>query len=223
MRDSPPIYLLPGMTADYPVYDRLLPLVADASIVPFIDPLPNDSLVSYAARMSPQFHPDCYLGGVSFGGIVALEISRLVRPRGCILISSVQSPRQLPPWLRIGRALGGRNSLRLLRLFGGTAALVPQRICTGSTIRVAKLSGSSGAWHRWATSAVLDWQPEGDFAFPILHIHGDADRTFPLRYVRPDIVVHGGRHALPISHPVETANAMKAFMCAQPASRRWRF
>lgn len=214
MHDSPPIYLLPGMTADYPVYARLLPLVAGASVASYIDPLPNESLVSYAARMAPRFSADGYLGGVSFGGIVALEIARLVRPRGCILISSVQSPRQLPPWLRIGRALGGRNSSRLLRLFGGTAALVPDRICTGSTIRLAKLSGTSGAWHRWATSAVLDWQPEGEFAFPILHIHGDADRTFPLRYVRPAIVVRRGRHSLPLSHPVETANAINAFVSA---------
>lgn len=212
MRDSPPIYLLPGMTADYPVYARLLPLVAGASVAPYIDPLPNESFASYAARMAPRFTADCYLGGISFGGIVALEIARLVRPRGCILISSIRSPRQLPPWFRIGRALGGRNSSRLLGLFGDAAALVPARIRTGSTIRVAKLSGSSGAWHRWATSAVLDWQPEGDFAFPILHIHGDADQTFPLRYVRPDIVVHGGRHALTVSHPIETANAINAFV-----------
>lgn len=213
-RETPPLYLLPGMTADCPVYSRLLPLVAGAKIVSFIDPLPNESLVCYAARMAPRFHPDSYIGGVSFGGILALEISRLVRPKGCILISSVQSPRQLPPWFRIGRAFGGRNCSRLLRVIGDAASLVPGRIRTSSTIRVAKLSGFNGAWQRWATSAVLDWQPDDDFGAPMLHIHGDADLTFPLRYVRPDVVVHRGRHALPISHPTETANAINAFIKA---------
>ena len=212
--DSPPIYLLPGMTADFPIYARLLPLVAGASIAPFIEPLCDESLASYAARMAPRFAPDCFLGGVSFGGIVALEISRLVRPRGCILISSIASPRQAPPWFRIGRALGGRNSSRLLRLMGAAAALVPGRIRTSSTLRLAKLSGSSGAWHRWAASAVLAWRPEGEYCFPILHIHGAADRTFPLRYVRPTIIIPRGRHALPLSHSLETAHAINAFVSA---------
>ena len=94
------ICLLPGMTAAYPVYRRLAPLLTNASIVSFIEPLPNESLTAYAARLAPQFHPDSYIGGVSFGGILALEISRLVRPKGCIVISSVQGPRQLPPWMR---------------------------------------------------------------------------------------------------------------------------
>ncbi len=37
------ICLLPGMTADYPVYRRLAPLLTNASIVSFIEPLPNES------------------------------------------------------------------------------------------------------------------------------------------------------------------------------------
>lgn len=37
------IYLLPGMTADYPVYRRLAPLLTNASIVSFIEPLPHES------------------------------------------------------------------------------------------------------------------------------------------------------------------------------------
>ena len=91
---------------------------------------------------------------------------------------------------------------------------MPGRIRTGSTIRVAKLSGSSGALHRWAASAVLAWRPAGDYAFPTLHIHGAADRTFPLRYVRPTIIIPRGRHALPLSHPPRNRQNINAFVSA---------
>lgn len=78
--DALPIYLLPGMTSDYPVYSRLTPLLQNARIVDFIDPKVNESLTSYARRMAEQFPPLCFIAGVSFGGILALEISRIVQP-----------------------------------------------------------------------------------------------------------------------------------------------
>jgi len=46
----------------------------------------------------------------------------------------------------------------------------------------------------------------------LLQVHGSADKTFPIRYVNPDVTVMGGRHALTISHPKETASAILAFM-----------
>lgn len=212
-----PIYLLPGMTAGYPVYSKLLPLLPNARVVEFPDPAPGESLLEYAKRLAPMFAGPCFIGGVSFGGILAFEISRIVQPAGCILISSIQHPSELPPWLRAWRIIGGRNSSGILKLIGESAKLVPKSIRTSSTLRLSKLSGSEGTWHRWATSAVLDWspsKPSEPFAYPILRLHGDADTTFPVRYINPDVVIPGGAHTLPVSHPVETANAIADFIGA---------
>lgn len=210
--DVSPIYLLPGMTPDYPVFARLAPLLPHAIFADFIPPKPNESLPHYAARMADRFTPQSFIAGVSFGGIIALEIARIVRPKGCILISSIRHPNQLPPWFRIWRTLGGRNCSTLLRMIGTSATLVPRSVCTSSTLRAAKLSGVTGNWHRWATSAVLDWHPDPEpIACPVIQIHGNADTTFPARYVHPDVLVQNGQHALPVSHPMETANAINAF------------
>lgn len=211
--DSIPIYLLPGMTSDFPVYSRLFPLLPSARVVDFLPPEPRETLVSYSSRMAALLPGDAYIGGVSFGGIVALEISRILRPRGCILISSIRHPCELPPWFRIWRPFGGRCCSALLRTIGGAASLVPRSVRTASTIRVIKLTGDRGNWHRWATSAVLDWKPKllGEFC-PILQIHGTADTTFPIRYVHPDVSIPSGSHALPLSHPDEVAAAIRSFM-----------
>jgi pimeloyl-ACP methyl ester carboxylesterase len=183
-----------------------------AFAIDFIQPNPRETLVSYASRMASQLPSNSFIGGVSFGGIVALEVARILRPRGCILISSIRHPSELPPWFRIGRLLGGRCCVSFLAMIGSAAAVLPKSVCTSTTIRAKKLAGTDGSWHRWATSAVIDWKPELAFdGCPVLQIHGTADSTFPIRYTHPDIVVPNGHHALPISHPVETANAIQAF------------
>jgi pimeloyl-ACP methyl ester carboxylesterase len=213
--DSIPIYLIPGMTSDYPVYSRILPLLPSAVVIDFIQPNPRETLVSYASRMASQLPSNSFIGGVSFGGIVALEVARILRPRGCILISSIRHPSELPPWFRIGRLLGGRCCSFFLGMIGSAAAMLPKSVCTSTTIRATKLAGLDGRWYRWATSAVVDWKPELAFdGCPVLQIHGTADTTFPIRYTHPDIIVPDGRHALPISHPAETVKAIRAFIKA---------
>lgn len=207
-----PIYLIPGMTPDYPVYSRILPLLPSAIVIDFIQPNPRETLVSYASRMASQLSCNSFIGGVSFGGIVALEVARILRPRGCIVISSVRNPNELPPWFRVVRLLGRRCCSSFLGMIGSAATMLPKSICSPTTIRAKKLAGMDGRWHRWATSAVIDWQPgKASVGCPVLQIHGTADTTFPIRYTHPDIIVPDGRHALPISHPAETAKAIRAF------------
>lgn len=207
-----PIYLIPGMTVEYPVYSRILPLLPNAFVVDPIPPEPRESLVNYASRMAKLIPSNSFIAGVSFGGLVALEMARILRPRGCILISSIRHHRELPPWFRICHVFGGSRSSLLLQMIGTFASWVPKSVRTSSTLRATKLAGSSGNWHRWATSAVIDWRSEPAFdCCPILQIHGTADTTFPIRYTHPGVTVPEGRHALPISHPTETANAILAF------------
>ncbi len=156
----PPIYLLPGMTKEFPVYARLLPLLPDAIVVDFPLPRPQESLVAYAERMAHSVPAFSFVAGVSFGGIVALEIARIICPLGCILISSIRDPQELPPWYRVCRVIGGQRCSVAMKIMGRLATWVPRSVCTTSTLRATKLAGPSGIWHRWATAAVLDWRPK---------------------------------------------------------------
>ncbi len=86
----------------------------------------------------------------------------------------------------------------------------PRRLRTPSTWRLLKLAGTTGAWNRWATAAVLNWSPRSeDNAIPVFQIHGDCDRTSPLRYVDADYVVRGGGHVLPLTLGREVAEKLR--------------
>ena len=215
---QPPIYLLQGMTPNRHVYDRLAPMLPDCQIVSWIEPQKQESIASYAQRLAAQIPVrDCYLGGVSFGGVVALEVARILQPKMCFLISSIRGPSQLPPWLRAIRLLSSTTSLAVgLRAAGNLANYVPRCVRSKTTMRTTKLAGEEGDWHRWACSAVLQWNPEHEPQLPVYQIHGDADRTFPVRFTSPDKIILSGGHLLPLTHPKVVAEAMLAVMTSAP-------
>ncbi len=71
------ILLLTGMTPDPRIFERLLPLLPSAVVVDWIPPKSNESIASYAERLSRTIINDqpTIVCGVSFGGIVACELA----------------------------------------------------------------------------------------------------------------------------------------------------
>jgi len=204
------ILLLTGMKPDARVFDRLLPLLPAADVVPWIEPQHRESLRNYARRLAETVDSTGPLSvcGVSFGGIVARELALQLRAQKCVLVSSVRTHRDFPPWMRAVRAFAGPGFELVLSAVGAGAEACPRRMRQPSTTRLRKFAGQSGAWHRWATSAALRWHasPELD-RVPTVQIHGEYDETFPLRYVQPDIVFAGG-HLLVMTHAHEIANVL---------------
>jgi pimeloyl-ACP methyl ester carboxylesterase len=157
------------------------------------------------ANLSPRTAGGpCLLGGASFGGFVALEVSRWLDARVCILISSVRRPDELPPPIR-----GLRHNLHppkvlfaatrfladlTLRAVGRILPPVEQAVCGFAR------DADPGFLH-WACGAVLAWHR--DFApttVPIRQIHGAADRVLPARYTRPDVLVPRAGHLVMLTH-----------------------
>lgn len=206
------IVLLTGMTPDHRIFDRLLPLLPNATVVDWIAPIEHESIVSYAARLGRTvIHDDpIVVCGVSFGGIIARELACHVNAASCVLISSVRSPRELPPWFRMCRVLAPSPAVSIMKAAGTIANGWPRRLRTPTTCRLRKLAGASGEWHRWATAAVLNWElSQHANRIPSIHIHGDRDATFLIRYTCPDMVIHGGGHVLPITHCAEIAEKLR--------------
>lgn len=215
-----PVILLPGMGADEQVFARQKHDVPGVVIPDWIAPRPREPLPAYAARLARVVDPGrpCYVGGASFGGFVALEMIPHLDVRGCFLIGSVRSSRELPCALR---AL--RPAARAVRVLPFEVLQVVGRILFASvrpdsssdvSILLDEMSRSDAAFLRWACRAVIEWDgPAGPVRVPIHQIHGAADRILPPSRTRPDHVVPGAGHALSVSHP----DAVTAFLRARLA------
>ena len=206
--DSPPIYLLPGVNKSYPVFEHLEPQLPNATIVDYPAAEPGESLCDYAGRVAQQLSPHAVLIGLSFGGVLAQELVHFLPMRACVLIATVRGPHQFPPHYRWSRRLGIRGTMSAMRVASHLSLLIPKRFYSRTLAR----AGRAGPWQRWAMASVANWHPRpAADPPPTLQIHGSADTTFPLRYVEADVVVDGGRHALPVSHPDEVLQAIRQF------------
>ena len=103
------IYLMPGMAASPKIFE-LIKFPSNYKIIclTWIKPHINESIKSYAKRMS-AFIKDVnpVLIGVSFGGILVQEISKHIKVKKLIIISSVKSKVELSLSMKFAK---NRNS-----------------------------------------------------------------------------------------------------------------
>lgn len=203
-----PLILLPGIGTDARVYSLVQVEFPQLVVPPWIPPLKRETLPEYAARLARAVNPGgpCYIGGLSFGGMVALEMSRHLDARACFLISSIASQRELPYWAWLmspGAYLLPRRSDLIARFTGAALLATLGPILPRRIHRFCQhLKKTESTLLPWACRAAVSWRAtEGPSPCPVHHIHGDADPIFPVRFTRPERVVPGGGHVLPLTHP----------------------
>jgi pimeloyl-ACP methyl ester carboxylesterase len=200
-------YLIPGLGADERVFRRLR-LTGSVHVLDWLPPQsPTEPLAHYAARLAeavPTAEP-CWLVGVSFGGLLAQEIAQLRPLARVILISSLGSPLELPPLLRLAGAVGLHRLVpfsllkwlpRLAQWFFGARG--------GTEYRLLRqiLADTDPSFARWATAQLLSWRGPG---LPAARIHGTRDRLLPARGATIEYWVPGAGHFLIVSHAAQVS------------------
>lgn len=206
MTDTPPIFLLPGLGLDERLYAMQRVEFPNLRVPAWLAPQFRENLADYARRMAAAIDPGrpCFVGGMSFGGMVALEMSRHLDCRGCFLISSIRSSAELPFWAKFlgpwAWVLPPRSDL----IAAASATVVQwtlgrffppswKQFCT-------HLRKTRAPMMPWACRAAVGWKP-GPVRCPVFQIHGDRDSVLPHRHTHPDLVISRGGHLLPLTHP----------------------
>ena len=200
-----PLILFSGMGADASIFLPQTLAFPNLTVPDWLTPNEGDDLTSYCARFAASLDPDrpCIVGGASFGGIVALEMTRHINALACILIGSVRGPHQLP------------KRIRLLRPFSPALDITPLTLLQKSAASSAVAAQNAGAKHlagvarqfseadadvlRWSARQILSWDSSYNDV-DVRHIHGDRDNVFPISCVEPDEVVAGGGHVISMTH-----------------------
>ena len=99
MNIKPKLYLIPGFLTDKTIYkDFLEDNRIDCEVLGFIPPKSfKESIEDYAKRLSESIdlHQPFSLLGTSFGGILAIEISKFVAPKSIVFVSSVKNRSEM--------------------------------------------------------------------------------------------------------------------------------
>lgn len=199
---QPSVYLIPGLGADKRMYGPQLQLWPHAIVLEHQQPFRGETLRQYAERLIPLIDntQPFYLVGTSLGGMIALELSSLLRPRKTVLLATVKDRSELPVFIRSMRYL------RLHRLLSGTTFkhfnnLAAQRLNSRGDAAIAAVikqmaDEADPAFIEWAINAVIHWQSPKQLHAPLIHIHGTNDQLFPFRRIKDAWPVEGGSHVM---------------------------
>ncbi|WP_291102957.1 MULTISPECIES: alpha/beta fold hydrolase [unclassified Flavobacterium] len=196
-----PVYFMPGLAASSSIFERIvLPEdVFEMVLLEWEIPLDNETLQEYAKRTTQKItHPNPVLIGVSFGGILVQEMAKFIDARKVIIISSVKSNLEFPRRMKVAKTtkayklipMNLLSNIESLAQFSFSAK-IDQRL----KLYEKFLSVRDKRYLDWAVEQVILWE-RTVVDENVIHIHGDADDVFPIKYIRNCIVVKGGTHIM---------------------------
>lgn len=202
------VYLISGLGSDERAFRGLLLNGCTISHIRWITPLRKEPLHEYCRRLLVQIDDDVeapILVGLSFGGLVAIEIAKLIKVEKVILISSVGTYLQIPPYFRLAGLLGlhrvanfsiVKHSKKLNEWLFGAKTEDDKRLLD------AIITDTDLVFAKWALCCVPVWSNLETLS-GVYHIHGTKDKIFPYRFVKATHSIEGGSHMMVVTRAEE--------------------
>jgi pimeloyl-ACP methyl ester carboxylesterase len=193
------VYFISGLGVDERIFTNIyLPEPFRMKFIKWIDPFWDDDITTYSKKLLSQIDQTApvVLVGLSFGGMIAVEIANMITVKKTILFSSVPTSKQFPWYFRAIRICKLyniapikfiRRSNRILFFFLGIKTHA-QKLFFKSIHNDANYK-----FVRWAIHAALGWKRKSNSFHPV-QIHGTADKIFPVKYIQADYLVKGAGH-----------------------------
>jgi hypothetical protein len=195
------VYFMPGLAASPLIFERIVLPSANFEMVllEWEIPLEKESLADYALRMSKKItHKNAVLIGVSFGGILVQEMSKFITVRKVIIISSVKSNLEFPLRMKFAKTTKAYKLIPtnlILNVENLAKFSFGDKVNQRLKLYEKFLSIRDIHYLDWAIEQIILWDRTlADEK--VIHIHGDADDVFPIKYIKNCTVVKGGTHIM---------------------------
>jgi pimeloyl-ACP methyl ester carboxylesterase len=196
-----PVYFIPGLAAGKEIFRNIvLPKVAyNVHILEWLIPEYKEPLSVYASRMASRIkEPNAVLIGVSFGGVVAQEMSGFLDLRKLIVISSIKTRNEMPKRLKIA-AMTLAYKLLPTSIVLSASDLTKYAIGPKTEKRLKLyqeyLHVRDKRYLDWAIEQMVTWKRSSQI-IGMVHIHGDSDQVFPIKNIRHCTKIKDGTHIM---------------------------
>ena len=206
------VYIFSGLGADKRVFQKMDFSEYNTTFVEWILPNRTEKIESYAKKLTEQIkHEKPILIGLSFGGIIATEIAKLIETEKIILIASAKNKSEIPNYFRIA------GKLKLHKLLPAKLMKMPNFLSFwffGTENRNEKkilaeiLKDTDENFLKWAIDKIVTWKNEIEHK-NLIHIHGTADRILPINFVNCQIKVKNGGHFMTLNKAKELDEIVK--------------
>lgn len=193
------IYAIPGLGTTEKLYVNTKIKCVEIIVLNWPTPEKNDTMESYARKFLPQINtniPFCLLG-VSFGGMICTELSKIISPKKIFLISSCKSRKELPWFIKtlkyiplhrlISENLHRKMAYKGRWIIGFGKAYIPEFL--------GMVNSMTKNYFKYCINIIVNWN---NTTLPknTIHIHGDNDILLWYRFVKPDYTIEKGSHAM---------------------------
>ncbi|MEA5404462.1 alpha/beta hydrolase [Arcicella sp. DC2W] len=206
------IYVFSGLGADERVFKKLDFTGFDVTFIHWITPNSNETIENYALRLIEQIKTNNpILIGLSFGGMMATEVAKLIDTEKIIIIASAKTQQEIPFYYRFA------GMLKLHRLIPIVVLKTPNFFSNwlfGTSNKEDKemlasiMLDTDEVFLIWAIDKIVNWK--NDIVHKNLkHIHGTSDRILPYCLVKSDIKVNGGGHLMTLNKAEELTKVIR--------------
>ena len=199
------IYGFSGLGADKRVF-KYLSLKHQFVPIEWIEPKGSESIKQYSNRLSKVINIEEKFGilGVSFGGLIAVEISKVLNPEVTILISTVETKNDLRTIFKIVGSLG---ILKLLpaKFFDPPRFLAKWFFGTKNNGKLLDeiLNDTDLDFAKWAINELANWKNINKVQNRVLKIGGTNDKLMPIGNQKSTIKILKGGHFMIIENAKE--------------------
>ncbi|MEO7801777.1 MAG: alpha/beta hydrolase [Ginsengibacter sp.] len=200
------IYCLSGLGADEKIFSKLDFKNNHVTYIQWLKPEKSESICDYARRIANKITlPQPVLIGISFGGMMCIEIAKLITVKKVIIISSIKTRLELPFWLKAAGWLK-LNKLFPMRSFKLIEPLEDYNLGIETTEEKTMVHEYrrtiDRSYAEWAINCVLNWQNK-EIPVNVIHLHGDKDRIFKINNVNADHIIKTGGHFMVMNRAIE--------------------
>jgi len=210
------IFLIPGLGADCRIFNNLDFSGYDVTRIDWLEPTKFDTLRIYAQRLIDHYQipQGSIVIGNSLGGMIGIEIAKIIKLTKAILISSIKTINEAPGYFKIFQKVPVHKIIPENLLH--SADFLMERFFGAFRSDDSKLfSDMLQDWPteriEWAMGAALYWDnsivPENTY-----HINGDKDLVFPPKNIKDAIFVKGGTHIMMYDMPIEMNTILKGIL-----------
>ena len=205
------VYIFSGLGADERVFKYLDFKDLDVTFVQWIKPKVDEPLVNYVSRIREQIKDENpILIGLSFGGIVATELAKIIPIEKLILISSLKTKAEIPLIYR----LAGKTNLHRLIPY---SILKKDHFLNRWLFGVIRkndrdlfrkvLSDTDIDFLKWAINAVVNWS-NLELHHSLFHIHGTHDKILPIDKSGKVVPIQNGGHLMVLTKAKQVSEVL---------------
>jgi pimeloyl-ACP methyl ester carboxylesterase len=206
-------YFISGLGADERAFQKLsLPIEWTIKHLKWLAIAPNETLESYVLKFSKLIDTskEFSLVGLSFGGIMATELNKILLPKTTILISSISTKYELPVLYRLVSVLRLNRlapTALLNKVFPFTHWYFGTKTKEEKILLEQIIHDTPPLFLKWAINEILHWKNE-ERPTNIFHIHGTKDKIFPISNLKVDFKIENGGHFMAYSKADEVSKVL---------------